>query len=154
MDNGLFTSPSRPPTPPPQFSPIFQTLLNCSISFFTFLFIYLWLCWVFVAVHEPSLAAVSGATLLVRAQASPRSGFSCWGARALGAQAQQLRRMGLVALGHVGSSQTRDWTHVPCISRQILFHGATRKAPGKISFPLKLPDFLRLQLSSSCHEKR
>ena len=34
---------------------------------------------------------------------------------------------GLVALRRVGSSWTRDWTHVPCISRQILIHCTTRK---------------------------
>ena len=35
--------------------------------------------------------------------------------------------MGLAALQHVGSSQTRDGTHVPCISRQILNHWTTRE---------------------------
>ena len=37
--------------------------------------------------------------------------------------------MGLVALQHVGSSQTRARTRVPCIGRQILNHCATREAP-------------------------
>ena len=37
---------------------------------------------------------------------------------------------GLVAPRHVGSSQTRARTRVPCISRQILNHCATREAPG------------------------
>ena len=36
---------------------------------------------------------------------------------------------GLVAPRHVGSSQTRARTHVPCIGRQILNHCATREAP-------------------------
>ena len=36
---------------------------------------------------------------------------------------------GLVTPWHVGSSQTRAQTHVPCISRQILNHWATREAP-------------------------
>ena len=35
--------------------------------------------------------------------------------------------MGLVALQHVGSSQTRDQTRVPCIGRWILNHCATRE---------------------------
>ena len=35
---------------------------------------------------------------------------------------------GLVALRHVGSSQTRARTRVPCTSRQILNHCATREA--------------------------
>ena len=34
----------------------------------------------------------------------------------------------LVAPRHVGSSQTRARTHVPCIGRQILNHCATREA--------------------------
>ena len=34
--------------------------------------------------------------------------------------------MGLVAPPHVGSSWTKDWTHVFCI-RQILYHWATRE---------------------------
>ena len=44
------------------------------------------------------------------------------------AQGQQLWRMGLVAPRHVGSSRTRDWTHVSCISSWILYHWATREA--------------------------
>ena len=35
--------------------------------------------------------------------------------------------MGLVALQHVGSSQTRDQTGVPCIGRWILNHWTTRQ---------------------------
>ena len=35
--------------------------------------------------------------------------------------------MGLVALWHVRSSQTRDQTCVPCIGRWILNHSATRE---------------------------
>ena len=34
---------------------------------------------------------------------------------------------GLVILWHVVSSQTRDWTSVPCIARWILNHWTTRK---------------------------
>ena len=44
------------------------------------------------------------------------------------AQAKELRCTGWVALQHVGSSWTRDWTCVSCIGRQILNHWATRKA--------------------------
>ena len=36
---------------------------------------------------------------------------------------------GLVAPWHVGSSQTRARTRVPCIGRQILNHCATRETP-------------------------
>ena len=37
--------------------------------------------------------------------------------------------MGLVALPHVKSFQTRDWTCIPCIDRHILNHWTTRGAP-------------------------
>ena len=43
-------------------------------------------------------------------------------------QAQQLWLTGLVAPRHVGSSQTRARTRVPCIGRQILNHCTTREA--------------------------
>ena len=51
----------------------------------------------------------------------------CCGAQAPDAQAQQLWLRGLVAPRHVGSSQTRARTRVPCIGRQILNHCATRE---------------------------
>ena len=50
------------------------------------------------------------------------------GAQAPDVQAQQLWLTGLVAPRHVGSSQTRARTRVPCIGRQILNHCATREA--------------------------
>ena len=49
-------------------------------------------------------------------------------AQAPDAQAQQLWLTGRVAPRHVGSSQTRARTRVPCIGRQILNHCATREA--------------------------
>ena len=67
-------------------------------------------------------------------QASHCGGFSCCTAKALGcmglvvwlvgskAQAQYLWCMGLVALWHIQSSQTRDQTCVSYIGRQILYH--------------------------------
>ena len=45
------------------------------------------------------------------------------------AQVQQLQLTGLVAPWHVGSSQTREQTRVPCIGRQILNHQTTRETP-------------------------
>ena len=68
------------------------------------------------------------ATLHRGAQASHRRGLSRCGAQAPDAQAQQLWLTGLVAPWHVGSSQTRARTCVPCIGRQILTHCATREA--------------------------
>ena len=51
--------------------------------------------------------------------------YWCMGFSSCSTQAQYLWCMGLVALQHVESSQTRDWTHVLCISRQILIHCTT-----------------------------
>ena len=73
------------------------------------------------------------ATLHRGAQASHRRGLSRCGAQAPDAQAQQLWLRGLVAPRHVGSSQTRARTRVPCIGRQTLNHCATREAP-KLSY--------------------
>ena len=50
------------------------------------------------------------------------------GAQAPDAQAQQLWLTGPVAPQHVGSSQTRARTRVPCIGRRTLNHCATREA--------------------------
>ena len=102
-----------------------------------------------------------GATLHCGARASHCGGFSCCGARSLGAwasvvvahglqqlwlvgsraQAQQLWRTGLVAPRHVGSSRTRARTHVPCIGRQILNHCTTREVP-RDNFTWSDPQFL------------
>ena len=91
-----------------------------------YLFIYLWLCWVFVSVRGLSPVV---ATLHHGARASHHRGLSCCGAQAPDTQAQQLWLTGLVAPWHVGSSQTRARTRIPCIGRQILNHCATREAP-------------------------
>ena len=74
----------------------------------------------------------AGATLHRGAQASHYRGLSCCGAEAPDAQAQQLWLTGLVSPRHVGSSQTRARTRVPCIGRQTLNHCATREAPSFI----------------------
>ena len=71
----------------------------------------------------------AGATLYRGAGASHYRGLPCYGAQAPDAQAQQLWLTGLVAPRHVGSSQTRVRTRVPCIGRRILNHCATREAP-------------------------
>ena len=76
----------------------------------------------------------AGATPHCGARAPHYRGLSCCGAQAPDAQAQQLWLTGLVALRHVGSSQTRARTRVPCISRQTLNHCATREAPELIKF--------------------
>ena len=69
-----------------------------------------------------------GATLHRGARASHYRGLSCCGAQAPDAQAQQLWLTGLVAPRHVGSSQNRARTRVPCIGRRTLNHCTTREA--------------------------
>ena len=69
--------------------------------------------------------------------------FSCFGLWAVERGLQKLRCSGLVAPLHMGSSQTRDWTHVPCHGRWILIHWTTREALVILSysffFPLLIP---------------
>ena len=75
------------------------------------------------------------------------------GAQAPDAQAQQLWLMGLVASWHVGSSQTRARTRVPCTGRQILNHCATREAqwaPLISESSFLCPERLLLKLHRDC----
>ena len=81
----------------------------------------------FLCEGSPYLRQV-GATLHRGARASHYCGLSCCGAQAPDAQAQQLWLTGPAAPRHVGSSQTRARTRVPCIGRQTLNHCATREA--------------------------
>ena len=75
-----------------------------------------------------SLVAASGGHSSSQcAGLSPSRPLLC-GAQAPDAQAQQLWLTGPVTPRHVGSSQTRAGTCVPCIGRQILNHCATREA--------------------------
>ena len=117
-------------------------------KFIYFIYFHFWLCWVSVAVRGLSLVVASGGysslrcagfslrwLLLLPSTGSRGTGFSSCGTPAQQlwlagsrAQAQQLWRTGLVALLHVGSSQTRALTRVPCIGRQILNHCTTREA--------------------------
>ena len=101
--------------------------------FFLILFIYLFI--IFGCVGSSPLCEGFlqlrrvGATLHRGARVSHCRGLSRCGAQAPDAQAQQLWLTGPVAPWHVGSSQTRARTRVPCIGRQILNHCATREAP-------------------------
>ena len=119
------------------------TCLFFFLRIFFYLFIYLFICllffclyWVFGSCEGFLQLRQAGATLhrgagtaLHRgARASLYRGPSRCGAQAPDAQAQQLWLTGPVAPRHVGSSQTRARTRVPCISRQILNHCATREA--------------------------
>ena len=102
-----------------------QFFINC--SFFNF---YLFIGCVGSSFLREGLLQLwqAGATLHCSARASHHRGLSCCGAQAPDAQAQQLWLTGLVAPRHVGSSQTRARTRVPCIGRWILNHCATREA--------------------------
>ena len=122
---------------------------SCHFFFFFLinLYIYFWLCWVFIAVHGLSLVEVSRGysslwctgfslwwLLLLWSTGSKHAGFSNCGTWAQQlwlagsrAQAQQLWCTGLVAPWHVVSSWTRARTRIPCIGRRILNHCATKE---------------------------
>ena len=100
------------------------------VFFLNYLFIYFWLCWVFVSVRGLSPAAASGghspprcAGPLTAAAPPP----SC-GAQSPDAQAQQPWPTGPATPRHAGSSLMRARTRVPCTGRQTLNHCATREA--------------------------
>ena len=105
-------------------------LLLCVVFFFFFL------CWVFV-IHGLSLAAASrGYTWSTCTGFSFRWRLLLWSAGSVvhrlhycSLRAQKLWPTGLVPLRHVGSSQTRGWTGVPWVSRQILIQCTTREVP-------------------------
>ena len=102
------------------------------IAFFIYLFILFYDCVESSFLCEGFLQLRQvGATLHRSARSSHYRGLSCCGAQAPDTQAQQLWLTGLVALRHVGSSQTRARTRVPRVGRQILNHCATREAPHK-----------------------
>ena len=112
----------------------FPGILFFFLILFIYLFIYFWLCWVFGSCEGFLQLRQAGATLHRGARASHYRGPSRCGAQAPDAQAQQLWLTGPVAPRHVGSSQTRARTRVPCISRQTLNHCATREAPSQFFY--------------------
>ena len=121
---------------------------SLSRSFFIFNFIYLFLtalglrCYVqaFSSCGEWGLlfAAVCGLLIAVASRCRAR-GLGVWasvvvarrlsscGTRALEHRLGSCGARALVAPRHVGSSQTRARTHVPCIGRRILNQCATRE---------------------------
>ena len=107
---------------------------------FYYLFIYLFLAvlGLHFCARAFSTCGKRGPTLHHSARASHYRGLSCCGAQAPDAQAQQLWLTGLAAPRHVGSSQTRARTRVPCIGRQILNHCATREALSFLHFIMLL----------------
>ena len=111
-----------------------REFLKLYFFFLIFIFIYLFILFIYGCVGSSLLCEgfpqlrQAGATLHCGAQASHYRGLSRCRAQAPDAQAQQLWLTGPVAPRHVGSSQTRARTHVPCIGRQILNHCTTREA--------------------------
>ena len=102
---------------------------------FFIVFIYFWLCWVFIAACRLSLVVAGRGysslwfagfllwwLLMLQRWALGHVGFS-----SCSAWAQQLWLMGLVAPQHVGSFHTRERTHVFCTDRWILNHCTTSK---------------------------
>ena len=79
-------------------------------------FLYFGLCKILVAVQASSPAAASGGCPCCWAWASVAV------APGSGAPEQQSWHLGLVALRHAGFSWARDWAHVFCIGRWILYH--------------------------------
>ena len=77
---------------------IFLSRRFFKINLFIHLFIYFWLCWVFVA-HGLSLVVASGDYSWCGARASHCGGFSCCGARALGTWASVVVARGLSSCG-------------------------------------------------------
>ena len=120
----------------------FCSVQNIYIFFNLFLYLFLAVLGLrFCAMAFPSCGKRGPLLIAVRRPLHHR-GLSCCGAQAPDAQAQQSWLTGPVALRHAGSSQTRARTRVPCISRQIVNHCATREAQFKIFFK----NFLRLPL--------
>ena len=109
---------------------ILTSLWYVAFFFFLILFYFIFGCVgsSFLCVGFPQLRQV-GATPHRSAQGSHCRGLSCCGAQAPDVQAQQLWLTGPVAPQHVGSSQTRARTRVPCIGRQILNRCTTAEAP-------------------------
>ena len=118
-----------------------------------YLFIYLWLCWVFISVRGLSLVVASGGhsssrcaglslsrPLLLRSTGSRRAG-------------SVVVAHGPVAPRHVGSSQTKARTRVPCIGRQTPNHCATREAQNAqfLNEFLRIDEFLHICMCSNHH---
>ena len=94
--------------------------------------IYFWLCWVFLAALKPPLVAGTGGCCLLwnvglTAVASLVVALGVWASAVAVTRCSstgQLLLTGLVACSMWG------WIHVSCVGRWILYHWATREAPG------------------------
>ena len=97
---------------------------------FLIVFIYFWLSWVFTAAWAfPQLwrVAVVVHELLIAVV------FLVGERRLWGCRPQELWPTGLVALWHMGASQTRDGSHDLCTGRLIRMQYVTRESRGILS---------------------
>ena len=116
-------------------SPLYAVFEYVNLFFRDCFIFYFWLCWVFVDAHGLFQVAASGATVswavhwLLFAMVFLLQGM---GSRVHGLQ--HLWHMDSAAPWYVESSQSRDWTHVPCTGRWILNHWTSREVPEYVSF--------------------
>ena len=92
------------------------------------LFIFLWLCWVFIVSQAFSNCSEQGLLSSCTARASHHGAFPCCGTLALECTFISCGDRFSFAPWHVGFSWIRDRTHALCIGRQILNQWTTRKA--------------------------
>ena len=109
--------------------------------------------WVSVAAGGLSLAGVSGGfslwwLLLWQSTDSRARGLGSWHSRSL---ERRLSSCGLVALWHVGSSQTGNQTRIPLVAWWILSHWTTQEAAKLVILKRQLNTFhlLFLQCENS-----
>ena len=117
-----------------------MTVLNHIFGFYLFYFIYLFMAVLSFCCCEDFFSSYGEWASLWYA------GFSLWWlfllqgthcrACRLSSCGSRALEQGSVVVAHrlscsraCGSSQIRDWTHVSCIGRQILYHWATREIP-------------------------
>ena len=81
------------------------------------------------AVFSPVMTGVGGATWGTGSGWWWCCWFSLWWLLLLQSMGARAVAQGLVSLGHVGSSQTRDRIHVSGIDKWLLYHWAPREAP-------------------------
>lgn len=95
---------------------------SLSFTLFKRSFIYLWLSWVFVALHGLSLIVASGGYSWRSTQALHCSDISCCGAQARAHRLQQLWHMGLVvAARRLQSANSGCGTRVMCSAACAVF---------------------------------
>ena len=134
-----------------------QTLLNFKKNCIC---LYFWPGWVFVAACGSPLVMSRGYPLAAVSRASHCGGFSYYGEQALGhtgfssCSSWTLWSVGSVDVLHglscsmaLSPPLTKDWTHVPCVGRQILNHWP----PGQSRLFWVLP--MTLPVSSVTKEK-